>query len=197
MSLNHVGPPFYHVDRRGDLSIGDRLDLSWELEIYGKNESYNLDSQYKEMMREDFPRGLSAHGARYAHSYYEIDRNSEYYLENTLIPTPTPVSDGKHNCELIENGINEWLAERIRRDSFPGERSRLQSYFAWPNKDAIDTFDDESYSIFKVEPRDFDIRDMNLLNDIDGMQGYWAGKEAKNSNLEVVMHTPINIIAIC
>lgn len=187
-------PPFYHVDRRGDLSVGDTLELNWDLEIYRKNESHTLDSQYADQMREDFPRGLSAHGARYIHSFYEINQYPKYYQQNPHTRIPTPISDGENYCVFIENGINEWLAERIRRDSFPNDSSRLQSYFAWPSEGVIEGFGDENYSIFEVEPTGFDLRDMTLLDSVTGMQNYWEGTLTAQPKLEIVMEGPVDIV---
>lgn len=187
-------PPFYHVDRRGDLSVDDTLELSWNLEIYGREKSWTLDSQYEDRIREDFPRGLSSHGVRYVHSFYEIDYSPEYYQQNPHMRIPTPVADCENYCKLVENGINEWLAERIRRDSFPDERSRLKSYFAWPSQGLINGFGDDNYSVFEVEPAGFNLRDMTFLDGGPGMHHYWEGALTDRPKLEIVMEPPVDIV---
>jgi len=187
-------PPFYHVDRLGNLSVGDTLELNWDLEIYGSEKSRVLDSQYENQMHEDFSRGLSAHGSRYIHSFYEVEYNREYYLRNPHTPIPTPVLDSKNHCILTENGINEWFIEQIRRNSFPDERSRLQSYFAWPSEGIIDDFGAEDYTIYEVEPAGFDFRDMTLLDSQKGMRHYWEGVFSTQPKPEVVMEGPIDIV---
>jgi hypothetical protein len=103
--MRQMEPPFYHVDRLGELSVGDKLDLNWNLEIYTREKSYTLDSQYEDQIRQDFPKGLSSHGVRYSHSFYEIDHNLEYYQQNPYTQIPTPVANSENRCELIKNGI--------------------------------------------------------------------------------------------
>jgi len=190
-------PPFYHVDRRGDLSVGDTLGLNWDLTIFGRNETHTLDSQYEDEIREDFQGGLSAHGSRYTHSFYEISHNQEYYLQHPHKHVPTPISDSEDCHVFIENGINEWLAERVRRDSFPDRRSRLRSYFAWPSRGVIDGFGDENYSVCEVEPADFELHDMRLLDSQPGIQEYWKGTFTDQPKLEVVMKGPVEIVDVC
>jgi len=189
-------PPFYHVDRGGHLSVGDTLELNWDLKIYGLGEYRALNSQYEGQMRKDFSRGLSSHGSRYVHSFYEIEYNQEYYTKNPYTGIPTPVVGGEHHCVLIENGINEWLVERIRRNSFPDQRSRLTSFFAWPSEGIIDNFGDEVHSVFEVVPAGFDFRDMTLLDQSDGMRHYWEGNLTPQPKLEVVMEPPVEVVDV-
>jgi len=40
-----------------------------------RDENYIVDSQYEDQVRKDFQEGLSAHGSRYFHPFYEIEHN--------------------------------------------------------------------------------------------------------------------------
>ncbi|WP_127117885.1 hypothetical protein [Halorubrum sp. PV6] len=190
-------PPFYHVDRRGDLSVGDTLDINWDLTIYRADETHTVDSQYEGQVREDFQEGLSAHGSRYFHPFYEIDHNREYYLQYAYKRIPTPVSGSECQYLHVKNGINEWLAERTRRERFPKKHSRLQSYFAWPSGGVIDTFGDDNVPVYKVVPSDFELHDMSLLDSQKGIQEYWKGTLTAQPKLEIVMEGPVEVVDIC
>lgn len=197
-------PPFYHVDRRGELTVGDELSLRSDWELYHSEGTHQIVSDYKDRVRDDFDNQLSNHGIRYAHSFYEIEQSRSRYCqegyEKAYVPTNDPTT-----MLIVDNILQEWVLEYVRRRTENDHLSRFQSYFAYPTERALhnsDNIESDDYPIAKVEPNDFEIKDMSCYSQarsapigdwLELADQYWKGKKTKIADLEVQMHPPITV----
>ena len=200
----YMKPPFYHVDRRGKLSVGDELYLRSDWEMYHNAGTCQIESDYIDRVREDFDNQLSNHGVRYAHSFYEIEQSRSSYLNNTyhtsFVPTEKPTK-----LIRVDNIFHEWVLEYVRRKVDGNHLSRFQSFFAYPTEEALSNsrnIDSTGFQIAKLEPSDFEIKDMSNYSNkqpgsIEGWlsiaEDYWKGKKTEMVDLEVQLHPPITV----
>lgn len=209
-------PSFYHVDLFGELEIGDNLELYWPPQMNPNEFVLPPDgtmnpNQDLDFLEEEFPEGLSTHGARHALCTLVVEneirlpdkyqamvgslfraesQNGDY--EEILYP-PAPV--------LFETGI-----ELVRRIDFENQQSRFQSYFGCRTPEAANRYR-ENYrngngDILEVECHNFEFRDMNLLEEnnfiqiLENGRKYWRGVAGSdNPTWEVVMEPPVEVVS--
>lgn len=218
-------PTFYHVDLFGELGVGDVLDLYWPPQLYPgeyalpPDESIDTDTEL-ERLRQEFPEGLSSHGARHAlnslvitdepcvQGGVQLPLEGRYQaIVASLLRAQS--EDGEYEERhyppvpvYLETGI-----ELLRQGHFENEQSRFQSYFGAETYDEAEHYRQEYQGgegqIVAVECESFDIRDMDLLEvssftEIlrDG-RIYWEGEAgSENPTWEVLMYPPVNVVEI-
>lgn len=132
---------FYHVDEHGELKAGDSMELKWPPQI--KNDVIVKSSaSNEEILEEEYPSGLSRHGARYAQSALVAS-------DEVSLGEGWEAMSGVFNFTDIEQGTQgrqrtvpyqvqyEWIFELLRRAEFEEAQSRFQSYFAWPTLEEV------------------------------------------------------------
>lgn len=198
---------FYHADKHGELNPGDTMTLEWPPQI--KNDAFvrSLDSN-EAVLQQEYPEGLSRHGARYAQSQ----------LVSQEIPdTPgwdamcgifhfmrRDGSGGTHQTEpyIVQY---EWMFEMVRRAEFADATSRFQSYFAWPTQEDAKQFINDHRSknqlIYEVECEQYELRDMSLLEaqhfgmGLENAREYWrAETDSDAPKWEVLMEPPVKVV---
>lgn len=199
---------FYHVDEHGELEVGDSMDLEWPPQTRNNRvvESPDLN---EDILEDEFPAGLSRHGAKYAPG--SIVTNDSMILPGCwqamsgMIEYISTNDDGQGRSYIEAHQIHyEWMIELIRRAEFEDEPSRFQSFFAWPTLEDAEKFIEENRTggkpIFKVKCEDYKIRDMELAETpyfgigFDKARKYWKGNPGDAPTWEVVMEPPIEAL---
>lgn len=200
---------FYHVDQHGELEVGDTMRLEWPPQI--KNNVIVRSSESNtEILKKEYPNGLSRHGSKYALSALVTSNDvslSEGWEamsgEFNYVDTAEGVQ-GSHRI-LPYQVQYEWMIELVRRAEFEESQSRFQGYFASRTLEEAEQFIGEyradEQSIFKVHCEEFEIRDMDLINTPYLGIGYANGRKYWNSEpgsesptWEVVMEPPIEVV---
>jgi len=210
-------PSFYHVDLFGELNVGDTLDLYWPPQVHPNrfalptDDSINPDHDLT-ILKDEFPEGLSSHGARHALSAlvkeddFElpgkfqgmvgllfIGESQDGDFEEIHFP-PSPI--------LFETGI-----ELVRRAEFESKQSRFQTYFGCHTVGEADQYREKyrngNGTIVEVECNSFDVRDMDLVdeNDFFGIlqdgRKYWCGEAGSDDpTWEIAMEPPVEVVDV-
>lgn len=185
------------------------MELEWPPQI--KNgvivESPDLN---EEILQEEYPNGLSRHGARYAQSALVASNKvslGEGWEAMSGVFTFTNFEEGvqgRHRTVPYQVQY-EWMFELIRRAEFEEAQSRFQSYFAWPTLEDAEQFITEhrtkGQAIFKVQCDNYELRDMDLVETpylgvaYANARQYWKAEHGSETpTWEVVMEPPIQVV---
>lgn len=198
---------FVHVDRLGQLSVGDVLALDWSMQLADEAGSV-VTVQQEAVLRDLYPDGLSRHGVRYASTMVGTDQNvvtpgqSEPLV--AFLGTVDSNSDGVFSAPT--NALYEWFTELVRLAEFPDCQSRFQSFFAWESREQISDLpqnQEQDSQVVTVQCEDYTRRDMTLVEFESFSQGianarrYWQGKSSDDPVWEIVMEPPVDVIESC
>ena len=177
---------YYSVDRRGMYAVGESLDLyqsdPYSRTLLASHEGLFSSAEIAAHVHQLFPDGLSLHGWEWMtwHSQICTDHNGIKYT---------------HNERAIELAF-----EFVRRAAFPGQRSRLQSYFAWNSLDDAKAFATAGQPIYRLEPSVVLRADQRWLhlseqNAIASFQAhrYWTGIGTAAPKWEYVLAAPVKV----
>ncbi|WP_152420083.1 hypothetical protein [Halorubrum distributum] len=200
---------FYHVDGHGELESGDEMDLEWPPKI--KNDVIvKSPESNEEELKQQYPEGLSRHGARYAQSAFvtsdDVSLGSGWEAMTGLFKfTNTENGDTGTQNTLPYQVLYEWVFELIRIAEFENAQSRFQSYFAWPTLEDAEQFvtnhREGEGSIYRVSCEEYEQRDMDLIETPHlgigqaNARKYWNSEPGSESpTWEVVMEPPIDVL---
>jgi len=200
---------FYHVDEHGELEAGESMELEWPPRIKNCVITKSPDSN-EELLKQEYPNGLSRHGARYAQSalvaedIVPIDGEWEAMSGVFNFVDTEEENSGRERTPPYSVQY-EWIFELIRRAEFEEARSRFQSYFAWPSLEEAEQFitdhRGEKQSVFKLRCDNYELRDMDLIqvshigSGLANARQYWKGEAGSETpTWEVVMEPPIDVV---
>lgn len=200
---------FYHVDKHGELEAGESMELEWPPRIKNRVITGSPDSN-EEILKKEYPNGLSRHGARYAQSALIVD-------DGALLNEGWEAMSGVFDFIDTEEGARgkqktlpyqvqyEWIFELIRRAEFEEAQSRFQSYYAWPSLEDAEQFitehRDENQAVFKLRCNKYELHDMDLIqlshigSGLANARQYWKGEAGSDTpTWEVVMEPPVDVV---
>ena len=200
---------FYHVDGHGELEAGESMELEWPPQI--KNRVVTKSpSPNEELLKKEYPNGLSRHGARYAQSALvvsdEVSLGEGWEAMSGVFDfIDTEEGDRGRQRTPPYQVQYEWIFELLRRAEFEEAQSRFQSYFAWPSLEDAEQFitdhRDEEQTLFKVRCDKYELRDMDLIqashigSGLANARQYWKGEAGSETpTWEVVMEPPIDVV---
>jgi hypothetical protein len=179
---------YFSVDRRGFYTEGGTLTL------YKQNPIQNAPvvagdfgsmNDVQSHLARLFPDGLSLHGW-------------DYMTRNTKI---TPGSDGQHYVEY-SNAL-EIFIEYVRRASFPGLHSRLQSYFAFTSAEEARNFSAKNGSkpvyklhaerVFRYDQKWLRLGHQSAYTSYAAEQ-YWSGSATPEPTWEYLLAAPVSVM---
>lgn len=200
---------FYHVDKQGELQVGDTMELEWPPHVSNVQQVKSPDKN-EEILKEEYADGLSRHGARYAQStiiqHSDSKNLDEWDILSGAFTSVYTRTGGDQRINIPANQVSyEWIFELIRMSEFQHARSRFQSFFACPSLKDAEEYREEHRTpdadIFKVRCDDSVIRDMDLVEfhhfgtGLDNARRYWKGECGSESpTCEVVMEPPVEVI---
>lgn len=160
---SYIENTFYHVDRQGNLSEGDTIELEWPGRI-AENHEIKMPENKLESLKEHYPEGISWHGARYANAITTKVPPQSQNLPGKMTANLASISTTEGPANMEPHSIHyERHIEMLRMLEFPEEHSRFQSFFAFSDLERAKDFaaGNKDAQIFKVEAESYKKRDMN------------------------------------
>ncbi|WP_424016319.1 hypothetical protein ACOZ4N_01460 (plasmid) [Halorientalis pallida] len=214
---------FYHVDLFGELEVGDTLGLYWPPKVNSTEYVLPADDSMNPnhdvgILKEEFPEGLSSHGARHALSALigtreppieggvELPLKDEYQgLVSSLFRSESKGSDYEQIHHEPAPVLFETGVELVRQIDHEEEQSRFQSYFGGQTYEDVNQYRQQYQGgdgqIMKVECESYEIRDMDLVEATSFIEilrkgrKYWKGKAGSDDpTWEVLMEPPVEVV---
>jgi len=180
--------PFYSVDRRGFYRAGEALGLfsedpQPEVRRRPSGELFSV-AEASQHLLSLFPDGLSLHGW-------------------DMMTVPIAYTPPPHFQYVTYSPLIEIAFAFVRRSDFPERPSRLQSYLGWLDSDAASAFsrNNGGQPVYQLDSQAAFVADGYWLK--IGWRAadtslcahrYWAGDMSANSEPEVLLQTPVQVV---
>lgn len=209
MSEEGASDVVYHVDEQGDIEVDDMINLEWPPRITNDRIASSPDTN-EDILKEEYPEGLSRHGARYAQATFIEHPKSKNHRKWDILSGAYDFfvegEEGLNRDRVPTHQVQcEWFLELVRKSEFEQAHSRFQSFFGTPTLEGAEEYREEhrpaNANIFKVRCTDYVIRDMDLVEahyfgtGLDNARRYWRGECGSTSpTCEVVMELPVEVV---